>query len=126
MTVTRRDARLGITLRAALFFGLWLVIARPAGLLVGVLAAAAATWRNLKLMPPHEGLGSPISALRLLWRMVSESVVTGIDIARRAFDPRLPLQPGLREPTSLIREAANRIGSTKTSCVTSLARVPSG
>lgn len=99
-------------LRAALFFGLWLVIAGPAGLVVGVLAAAAATWVSLKLLPPGTALGSPLAALRLLWRLVSESVVAGVDIARRAFDPRLPLQPGLLSYEGKLPPGALRDGFT--------------
>ena len=73
--------------RALLYFGIWIVIdqsAKPANLAFGVLAATAATWA-------------------ILW----QSLVAGTDVARRAFSPRLPLQPGFVEyPTDLPRGAA--------------------
>ena len=78
------------------FLGLWLVLAGPklAGLPVGVAAAALATWTSLRLLPPSFSrprfamLG--ILAVRFVW----QSVAAGIDVARRALDPRLPLRPG--------------------------------
>jgi multicomponent Na+:H+ antiporter subunit E len=33
--------------------------------------------------------------LLLGWRFLAQSVVAGVDVARRVFDPRLPIQPGL-------------------------------
>jgi multicomponent Na+:H+ antiporter subunit E len=47
-----------MALRALLFFGVWIVAdqsAKPGNLLVGVLAAAAATWVSLRLLPPARG-----------------------------------------------------------------------
>ena len=43
-------------LRALLYFGVWIVVdhsAKPANLIVGVLASLAAAWVSLKLLPPH-------------------------------------------------------------------------
>jgi multicomponent Na+:H+ antiporter subunit E len=99
-------------LRAALFFGLWLVIAGPAGLVVGALAALAAAWVSLRLLPPGMVFGSPGAALRLLLRVVTQSVVAGIDIARRVFDPRLPLQPGMITYATRLPPGALRDGFT--------------
>jgi multicomponent Na+:H+ antiporter subunit E len=84
-----------LALRAALFFGLWLVLAGPEGLLVGALAAAAAGWVSLRLMPPRGVPWRLVTAVRLARSVVQETVAGGIDVARRAFDPRLPLSPGL-------------------------------
>ncbi|HOM15484.1 MAG TPA: Na+/H+ antiporter subunit E [Rubrivivax sp.] len=96
--------------RALLYFGLWIVIdqsAKPANLAFGVLAAAAATWVSCKLLPPagaHVRIGA---LLRLLPRFLWQSLVAGIDVARRAFSPSLPLNPGfVQYPTSLPRGAA--------------------
>ena len=82
--------------RLLVFLGIWFVLYGPdvAGLLVGTGAAIVATWTSLRLLPPgafRPRLGSLfILALRFLW----ESVVAGIDVARRALEPRLPLRPG--------------------------------
>lgn len=63
-------------------------------LTVGVIAAAGATWASLRLLPPgpqHVRLGALVVLLpRFLW----QSLLAGWDVARRAFDPRLPLRPG--------------------------------
>jgi multicomponent Na+:H+ antiporter subunit E len=57
---------------------------------------AIATWSSLALMPPGTGPGPirPLRALRLALRFVWASTVAGVDIARRAFSPRMPLAPG--------------------------------
>jgi multicomponent Na+:H+ antiporter subunit E len=82
--------------RGAGFLGLWIVLIGldPLDLAVGVFTAAVATWAGLRLLPPgSHGLrlaALPRLALRFLW----QSVVAGVDVARRAFAPRLPLDPG--------------------------------
>lgn len=79
------------------FFLLWLVLmqsAKPADLAIGVLAAAAATWVSLRLLEPASGCLRFGSLLLLLPHFLWASVLAGIDVARRAFDPRLPIQPG--------------------------------
>ena len=82
-------------LRFALFSGLWLVLAGGLhGWPFGLLAAGLATWASLRLMPGGMRL-APLVALRLLGRSGWQALLAGTDIARRAFDPRLPLQPGL-------------------------------
>jgi multicomponent Na+:H+ antiporter subunit E len=83
--------------RGAGFLGLWIVLIGldPLDLVVGVFAAAAATWTSLRLLPPGSHrlrlAALPRLALRFLW----QSVVAGADVARGAFDPRLPLEPGV-------------------------------
>ena len=96
-------------MRALLYFGIWVVIdqsAKPANLAFGVLATFAATWANLKLLPPRYGRVRIGVLLLLLPRFLWQSLVAGIDVARRAFAPRLPLAPGFVEyPTGLPRGA---------------------
>ena len=88
--------RLPAVVRSLVFLGVWFVLYGPdlASLPVGVGAAVAATWTSLRLLPPgsfHPRLGSLfVLALRFVW----QSVVAGIDVARRALEPRLPLRPG--------------------------------
>ncbi len=89
--------------RAVLLAGLWvgLVGADLEGLAAGALAVPVAVWLSLHLLPSVH----PIRLLRLttllpgfLWR----SVVGGIDVAWRAFHPRMPLRPGwISVPVSL-------------------------
>ena len=81
-------------MRALLYFALWIVIdqsAKPANLAFGVLATAAATWASLRLMPPSLGSVRIGALVLLLPRFLWQSLVAGWDVARRAFDPRLPL-----------------------------------
>lgn len=102
-------ARAG-TARALLFFALWLVIdqsAKPANLFFGIVAAAAATWASLHLLPPAAGRVRIFVLLTLLPRFLWQSLVAGVDVARRAFSPGLPLNPGFVDyPTALPRGAA--------------------
>jgi multicomponent Na+:H+ antiporter subunit E len=83
-------------LRAALLLGFWIVLmgTSPLDVAFGVLVAASATWVSLFLLPPRSVrlrvAALPGMALRFAW----QSVMAGVDVARRAFDPRLPLRPG--------------------------------
>jgi multicomponent Na+:H+ antiporter subunit E len=84
-------------LRGAAFLVLWMILmqsAKPADLVVGALTAVAATWVSLRLLPPASGCLHFGVLLTLVPHFMWESVLAGIDVARRAFDPRLPLRPG--------------------------------
>jgi multicomponent Na+:H+ antiporter subunit E len=89
--------------------GFWLLLAGPslsataatgftagmaADLLVGLLASAVATWVSLRLLPPAAERLRVVALARFAGHLVWQSVVAGFDVARRAFDPRLPLKPG--------------------------------
>jgi multicomponent Na+:H+ antiporter subunit E len=99
-----------LVVRALLYFVLWIVVdqsARPANLAVGLLASAAATWASLKLLPPASGRVRLGLLLLLLPRFLWQSLVAGTDVARRAFSPRLRLQPGFVDyPVGLPRGPA--------------------
>jgi len=85
-----------VVLRAAWFLVLWLVLigADPTDLSAGALSAALATWVSLLLLPPGRAVRSPAGMARLALRFLLQSVIGGVDVARRALDPRLPLRPG--------------------------------
>ena len=78
------------------FVVLWLVLAgfNPGDLPAAAVAVVAATWTSLRLMPPVESRLSLPGIARLALHFPRQSLMAGIDIARRAFDPRLPLRPG--------------------------------
>lgn len=83
--------------RGALFFGLWLLLmpsAQLVDLAVGALTAALATGASLRLLPPAGGRVRLLGLLAYLPHFLWQSVAAGIDVARRALDPRLPLNPG--------------------------------
>ncbi|HOX89100.1 MAG TPA: Na+/H+ antiporter subunit E [Burkholderiaceae bacterium] len=89
-----------LALRALLYFGVWIVVdqsAKPANLVVGVLTCLAAAWVSLKLLPPTRGRVRLGRLLMLLPRFLWQSLVAGTDVARRAFAPKLDLQPGFIE-----------------------------
>jgi multicomponent Na+:H+ antiporter subunit E len=82
--------------REAGFLAIWVVLigTSPSDLAAGVLAAAAATWTSLRLLPPQPSRVPLTALLSLIPHFLWKSVVAGTDVARRAFDPRLPLHPG--------------------------------
>ena len=102
--ITPRDRIRSALTRGAGLFGLWLLLSAPlAGeslealapdLVVGALAAAWATWVSLRLLPPAGGRIRPFALGRLTSSFLWQSVVGGLDVALRAFHPRMPLRPG--------------------------------
>jgi multicomponent Na+:H+ antiporter subunit E len=82
--------------RAALFLAFWLMSAgyKPADLPVGLLAAAAATWASLRLLPATTVRLRFLSLVTFSLHFLRQSVISGIDVARIACDPRLPLRVG--------------------------------
>ncbi|GGG40290.1 hypothetical protein GCM10010964_29850 [Caldovatus sediminis] len=89
-----------LVLRSVGFLGLWLILTDGAGgaLLPGLLASVAAGWLSLRLLPPAPdapGRVRPGALLRLALRFLHQSVLAGVDVARRALSPRLPLAPDL-------------------------------
>jgi multicomponent Na+:H+ antiporter subunit E len=82
--------------RAAGFFGFWLLLVDgdPSDLTAGMVAAVAATWASLRLMPAEEWTLRPVKLAGLVLHFLRQSIVAGTDVALRALDPRLPLRPG--------------------------------
>lgn len=104
--------------RGASFFALWVVLIGldPVDLAVGACAAAAATWTSLRLLPPEAGRVRFAVLVALLPRFLWQSVVAGVDVARRAFHPRVPLRPDfVAYPVSLPRGPARNAFETITS-----------
>ncbi|MCV2353357.1 Na+/H+ antiporter subunit E [Paucibacter sp. B2R-40] len=86
--------------RGLVYFGFWLLLlpsAKSGDLALGALAAAAASWLSVYLLPPASG-GIRLGALLgLLPHFLWESVRGGLDVAKRAFSPSMPLKPGFVE-----------------------------
>src|SRR5215470_11704771 len=104
--------------RATAFLSLWLALsgADPGDLPAGALAVVAATWTSLRLLPPSGARLSLPALASLALRFVCQSVVAGVDVARRALDPRLPLRPGfvaypVRFPPGTARNAFTSLTS---------------
>jgi multicomponent Na+:H+ antiporter subunit E len=86
----------GSPARATFFFVFWLILygVNSSGLVVGVAAAIMAAWASTRLLPPGSARLRPIALARLVLRFPLQSIIAGVDVARRALDPRLPLRPG--------------------------------
>ncbi|MGO4174617.1 Na+/H+ antiporter subunit E [Bosea sp. TAF32] len=74
---------------------LWVILMGPAleDLPVGLVASACGVWASTALWPPGGKL-SWIGLLGFLARFLPQSVVAGLDVARRAFAREPDLQPG--------------------------------
>jgi multicomponent Na+:H+ antiporter subunit E len=78
------------------FFLFWVIIAgtNPVDLLVGVPVALVVAWASRTLLPVGTKRLRIVAAARFVPRFLCQSVSAGVDVAWRALDPRLPLQPG--------------------------------
>lgn len=87
---------LAVTARAVVFLAFWLILAgvQTADVPAAVAAVVAAAWVSLRLMPPGTLHVSPSGIVRLAVRFPLQAVLAGIDVARRALAPRMPLRPG--------------------------------
>ena len=74
----------------------WLILegAKPLGLVIGIPAAALATWLAIRLIPTRGGYISPVALLAFCGYFLLGSFLAGIDVAIRALNPRLPLRTG--------------------------------
>jgi hypothetical protein len=72
--------------RAAGFFGFWLVLtdADSVDLAAGSVAAVAATWTSLRLMPAEQWSLRPIKLAELVLHFLRQSIAAGTDVALRA------------------------------------------
>ena len=90
--------------RAVGFLGVWVVLSGYAwvDLVPGVMAALAATWASLRLLPSGPNRVRPLALTKVALRFLRQSVLAGADVARRVLDPKLPLDPGfIRYSTGL-------------------------
>ncbi|MBS1304122.1 Na+/H+ antiporter subunit E [Loktanella sp. SALINAS62] len=87
--------------RVIFFLVLWFVLSEGEALLVGAAAVPAASWLSLRLLPATRPIHLlPLLAMtpNFLWR----SLLGGLDVGRRALDPRMPINPGwIRLPVDL-------------------------
>jgi len=65
-----------------------------ADLAAGAVAALAAGWASLRLLPPALNGVRLTGLARLALHFLYQSLIAGIDVAQRALDPRLPLRCG--------------------------------
>lgn len=104
--------------RACAFFLLWLAVAglKPSDLPVGVAVAAGAAWASIVLAPPSGGRLNVPATFSYLSRFLGLSLVSGLDVARRALSATPDLEPGmvearLSQPPGFARNAFSVIAS---------------
>lgn len=83
--------------RFALWYGVWLFMAgwSPWNAVIGIPAAALAAWAGMILLPPGGRRLAILRVVRYAAGFVWQSVVAGVDVAWRVFQPRMPLCPGI-------------------------------
>ncbi|WP_203566275.1 Na+/H+ antiporter subunit E [Aurantimonas aggregata] len=79
--------------RLVLFAALWFVLTDGEGAALGAVVVLAASWLSLRLLPTTRPLRMS-ALLAIVPGFVWRSLLGGVDVARRALDPRLPLDPG--------------------------------
>lgn len=101
--------------RGTAFFLLWMLLMqslKPAHLAMGVLASVGTTWVSPRLLPPSSGCLRFGKLLALLPHFLWESVLEGVDVARRALD----LSPGPGGMRYASRPAWQRQSSRTDAC----------
>lgn len=88
---------LGIVFRFGAYLALWIILIglSVTNFAVGLLTAALAAWISVLLLPVGDRQVSATALARIAVRLPWQSLVAGADVARRALDPRMPLQPGI-------------------------------
>lgn len=99
-----------VLLRGGVFFVLWLVLAGTAWpeVAAGLIASGVATFVSCRLVPGGGGRWSLMALVRVGLGFVWQSIVAGVDVAWRAMQPRMPLDPGFVEVRIERPEGINR------------------
>jgi len=80
----------------------------PVDLPIGLLAAAAATWTSLRLLPEVKLKVRLLSLATFTLHFLRQSASSGVEVAWRAFDPQLPINPGFVVYPCRLRSAGSR------------------
>jgi multicomponent Na+:H+ antiporter subunit E len=102
-TNAAKPIALAILRRTALLALIWAALVGPdvEGWLFGAAAIPAAVWLSLSLLRPRRALHLG-QFLAMVPGFLIRSVAGGLDVAWRAFNPRMPLRPGwLIRPVTL-------------------------
>lgn len=115
MTRGRNAARLSDVVRAAAGRGavlilLWWVLTEgTGGFAFAVVIVPFALWATFVLGPAHRRRLSIPGLLRFVPFFLRQSLIGGIDVARRALDPRMPLAPALFEYPLRLTDERERV-----------------
>jgi multicomponent Na+:H+ antiporter subunit E len=87
-----------LLIRTAILAAGWWILTEgdPAGIGFGIGIVALAVVTSLWLAPPVTQRYRPLALIQLALYFLVSSMRGGVDVARRAFSPRLPLSPGIR------------------------------
>lgn len=83
--------------RGLMFLAIWMVLMpslKPADLAFGALATFCATWTSLHLLPREAGHLRMRALLAVVPHFLWQSVLAGVDVARRALSPGMPMNSG--------------------------------
>ncbi len=80
----------------------------PADLPIGLMAVAAATWTSLRLLPTVKARLRILALATFALHFMRQSVSSGVEVAWRAFSPRLPLDPGFVVYPCRLKSAGSR------------------
>jgi multicomponent Na+:H+ antiporter subunit E len=83
--------------RFGLWYAAWLILTgwSPWDAVVGIPAAALATWAGGILLPPAKRSLALLRVARFTAGFLWQSVAAGLDVAWRVFQPEMPLHPGI-------------------------------
>lgn len=98
-----------ILVRVFFFAFIWLVLCNgdSGSWFFGLPTIAVACWVSLQLAPPEVSIISLKKLITYIPFFIGKSILSSVDVMRRAVDPRLPIDPGLLEyPLSLPKGGA--------------------
>jgi multicomponent Na+:H+ antiporter subunit E len=96
--------------RALVFSGVWMVLAggNPDSWLFGLVAVAAATWASRFITVPTPRFSFP-GLMRFTLLFLRESLLGGVDVARRSLAPCLRISPGFLQYQLRLPEGGARL-----------------
>lgn len=98
-----------VLVRALLLAVVWWALAGADGALFAAAFVALAVGISLMFAPPRQGVLSLAGILRFVPFFLWASLRGGIDVARRAFDPRLRIAPALCDYRLRVTEERERV-----------------
>jgi multicomponent Na+:H+ antiporter subunit E len=101
-----------LTSRLIIYTGFWWVLTKGAAdsWSVGIPAILAAIYIDFNLFRPENTRLSVGGLIVFVLFFLKSSIYSGIDVVRRTYDPRLPLDPAMLEyPLSLTSSAAHTL-----------------
>lgn len=102
---------LDVLLRGTTFAALWWILTEGdnAAWVLGIPSVMAATLISLAFMPPTVWQVRPFGALRFGLYFLSKSLLSSADVARRVFQPHIPIKPRLVRYPLRLREVKAQV-----------------